>query len=641
MMGATLIAGAFLALHFLAAFYLPLSAWGVDMLAYYPVWIQGLYALLGGALLWPPYRRRWVACLAMLSGVCARWKHSARVLPWGLALGGLMVFVLLKSATALMGDGQLYLNELALATETGAYRLDRAPVIFWLLAQLHLLGQYQDHSALQSYQIYSYASGFLYLLLVWPAARLFARRASERGLIAAFLLTPGFLQIFCGYVETYALLLPGMLLYLMSGYCVLERRLPLWVSAAVFGLLLALHLSLISLAPSLAALAFLHGWRGQQRASGKATAAFKTLLSLVAMPLAFYAPMFVLGIDPVAYVTSLNANNLLPIWSEPDYQVHAYPFFSLVHLQDFLNLQLLVAPAPLMVLLLRGRSGRDAGSAFLLCAAVFPLLSTFLANPGIGTFRDWDVLSLPALPCSIWAARALAGRFRNDVELTDVGCLISTMAALHLLLWLGLNANTTAAEARFIRGLERNAMCHPGRAYGWEALGIHYRKSGRDELSLMAYQRAIEAHANFRYWASAGDQYTRLGRFSEAVHAYERALTDQPERAGIWTHLGEAYFQANRREESLKALRTAIALDPTYTRAYLGLCLAYNKLGRYREAVETGRQALLLDANLMVAHYELLRAYLHLGDRDSARRAYEVLVRIAPDRAREVAELFE
>lgn len=219
--------------------------------------------------------------------------------------------------------------------------------------------------------------------------------------------------------------------------------------------------------------------------------------------------------------------------------------------------------------------------------------------------------------------------------------MLCGMAALHVFLWIGLNANEAAAEARFIRVLDSSVVCPPGRAYGWEMLGIHYKRSGGDERSIEAYRRAIEIVPNPRYRLSIGDLNTRLGRFSEAVQVYEQALTDRPDMANVWTLLGEAYFQVGRSDESLQAFYRGLALDPTYLRGYLSLCMTYNKLGRYREAVVAGRHALALAPDTEAAHYELLRAYLYLGETESARRAYEALVRIAPDRARGVAELFE
>ena len=635
MQRSTLIAGSFLASHILLVYWSPFPAWGVDLLAYYPSWVQGIFVLLGVVILWPRSRNILLALGAALGTL------PGQLLRLVLVLSGLGLFVALRSATALLGDGQLYLSELPLSVEVDSFRVDRAPVIFWLLGQLYRLLLLFDQPPLLAYQLYSYASGLLYLLLVWPAARLFAHRDTERVLIATFLLTPGFLQLFCGYVETYALLLPGILLYAMSGYGVSRRQRPLWTSAGVFGGLVALHLSLINLAPSLGILAFLH-WRDDP--DGPSTKGLiRTLLSLAATPLAFLVLVLVPGIDLQAYITSVNTDNLLPIWSEPNTQFHNYHLFSSAHLLDFLNLQLLVAPAPLMSLLLLtwSRPSRDQGHLFLLSTALFPLLSAFLINPGIGAFRDWDLLSLSALPCSLWAATALANRIQDKATLQQTSLVLSGAAALHLILWLGLNANATAAQTRFAQTLEQSTVSDLGRAYSWETLGIHHRQQGQHELSLVAYKQAIAAQPNHRYWIGAGDQYTALKRFPEAITAYEQALAGKPDQAAVWTAIGEARFQAGLIDQSLTAWQTALRLEPENLRSNLSLCLAFNKLGRYRLAVAQCQRSLAIDSTAVIGRYELLRAFLYLNEPEPARREYEVLLRLAPDRAHAFAEFFQ
>ena len=52
------------------------------------------------------------------------------------------------------------------------------------------------------------------------------------------------------------------------------------------------------------------------------------------------------------------------------------------------------------------QKGSDEESFFAV-AGLYPLLFNAMANPEIGAFRDWDALSFPALPLSLWAACAL------------------------------------------------------------------------------------------------------------------------------------------------------------------------------------------------------------------------------------------
>ena len=224
---ATFIVGSFLSSHILLAHWSPFPGLGDRS--------TRLLSPLGPRSFCPIRGLHTIAAFSeKLLTICAKiGTVPQRVLHPVLVLFGVGIFLGLRSATALLGDGNLYLNELPLVVEVGAFRVDRAPVVFWLVGQLYRLLLPFGHSPLFAYQLYSYLAGLLYLLLIWPAAHLFAHRITARILVAAFLLTSGFLQIFCGYVETYALLLPGILLYAMSGYGVLQRRLPLWDSAGI------------------------------------------------------------------------------------------------------------------------------------------------------------------------------------------------------------------------------------------------------------------------------------------------------------------------------------------------------------------------------------------------------------------------
>ena len=79
-------------------------------------------------------------------------------------------------------------------------------------------------------------------------------------LVFAVLATVGYLQLFCGYVETYPPLFAGALFYLLAGLYLLRGRLPLWLLSGGLALLTASHFIAISFASSLLFLVWL-AWR--------------------------------------------------------------------------------------------------------------------------------------------------------------------------------------------------------------------------------------------------------------------------------------------------------------------------------------------------------------------------------------------
>jgi hypothetical protein len=214
----TVIVGLFLGLHVLIAFRHPASAWGLDMLAYLPASVHGVLVLLSILLLLPSARQRLIHALSRWPGVIHPWgsPRSSVLLTALLLAVALVAFVLFRSATHLLGDGYLYLRELGRSVWQSAPRTGRVPLSFWVVNTLHESGGRFWHSADLTYRITSYVSGALYLLLSIQAARILGRDHLQRAVVFAFLLTPGYLQLFFGYVENYPFLFPATLLYVLA-----------------------------------------------------------------------------------------------------------------------------------------------------------------------------------------------------------------------------------------------------------------------------------------------------------------------------------------------------------------------------------------------------------------------------------------
>jgi len=543
----------------------------------------------------------------------AEWPWLLRLLG---ALAGSLIFVLLPSATHLLGDGYLYLREFG----SDVWRTGHEPLFFWLVHRLHQLGRPVWGSAEITARLYSYFSGILYLLLSLKFVHLFGRDRLERGVVLGFLLTPGFMALFCGYVESYALLMPAVLLYLVSGMKVLRDRLPLWLPAGLLGVLMPLHFILVSLAPSLIVLALSSPPQGSGRRLNRIS---KPLVFLSPAPILAVALLLVLGVDPLAYAKEVRGSLLLPLSSSPEFN-QAYRLFSGEHVLDFLNEQFLVGPAALMVLMtLRRKLPWDAEHVFLLSAALFPLLSTFLVNPEIGAFRDWDLLAFPALPLTLWAGKGLVAQLQERSRLAHTGLMIGGAAGLHTLSWIVLNANVGAAETRFVEILENCPLSGHTRSYGWESLGAYYREQGRVTYALKAFEKAVEAHPeNPRHWTAVAEQYRRLNAFPQAAAAYQQALRlDHPDRAAVWRNLGFVHAKMGKHEEGFKAFREALRRKPDDAITWYNVGKSLHALGRLDEAAVAYRGAVSLDTGLVLAYHQL--AVLHLK-RENWEAALEV-----------------
>lgn len=618
------VAAAFLGLHVLLAYWRPNPFWGADLLYYYPDSLRAVFILLAILAFVPFVRERIHALFAALPA--ALWGKGVRT--WIvrtlfilLALAG---FIALQSARHLLGDGYLYLRELdAGMTE----RVDRAPLTFALIRFLHDAGAALWRTAENTYRVYSYASGLLYLALAFATAGALGRNGREKSVVFAFLLTAGYVQLFFGYVENYAFYMPASLLYLLAGLRSLHGRAPLYVPALVLGLLVPFHFLFVLFAPSLLILGYC-GYRHRETSMPRWKNVVEKLAAICSAPLAALLVFWIAGFDFGAFLERTGGkHHILPLFADPGFHV-PYSIVSVSHLLDFVNLQILSAPAATMAVFLFG--GKDCRHhPFLLSAAAVPLFFTFIANPEIGAFRDWDILALPALPLTLWAAAALLERRRQDERTHRSVSVICAAAALHTLLWIGLNANPAAAETRYVHLMGR--LNGHAASYGWETLGTYYRLRGKTVPALNAYKRALDANPqNPRHWLSVGIIYCDLGRPDRGIEHLRKATEIQPDQAEAHINLGTAYLGAGRHGAAIDHLRKAVELQPEGALGLVNLGAAYNEAGRYNEALDPLRKALELQPGHPGAHVNIGASFHGLGRYEEAVEHLETALEFQP-----------
>jgi len=607
------------------------------MLAFYPMWVHLLFVGLSAFIFIPAFHERFLNGMSQVSGALdllgsSRRSYTADAL---LVVAGGTAFVGLRSATHLLGDGYLGLRELPKAVTLGTGRFGNEPLALEMVRVLHRFGDPLWHSAEFTYRFYSYLFGILYLLISLAVARLLGRCRLEKIVVLGFLLTPGFMQVFCGYVENYPPIFPMILLYLWAGLLTLRGRLPLWTPAGILGLLIPLHFITVTLAPSLCLLAIFSALsaQGTLRASHKSLI-LKALPSFALVPAIVLIVFWVLDFNPFTYVKGLRGTHFFPVLSQPS-SLQQYRLFSPAHLLDFFNQQLLIAPSALLVgcIFSRGRSGLSQEGYFLLTASLFPLLFTFLANPEIGAFRDWDVMSLPALPLTLCAAVALIHLSRGGREdLTRAGFLICGAVGIHSLVWIGLNAHARSAEARFTRILGRSPLSPHARAYAWETLGSYYKLQNETECAMNAYKQAAEATPeNPRHWYSTGAMYFNMGQFQAAIDCYRKTVALNPNFQDGYFDIGDAFYKLGQYQEAVDSYRKAVALKPDFFKAYANMGNALGALGQHRAAIGCYQKAIALKPDFAEAYFNMGNSFNDLGQHQTAIGCYQKAIALKPD----------
>ncbi len=437
--------------------------WGLWPVTYVPTWTVTLATLL--IISW------------IMGWWIAEWRTQAKLTPsknrtglhyatrWGVTLLLLFAFYAFPIVHTRWGDA--YLLSKAIGWPDPALRLThswQAPLDVFLHSQvwLHFHSSMAWEDATPVYQLLSPLAGLLYLVATLGLAR--EQWVASAWLTFGLLASLGILQLFFGYVENYSFAAAGVLLYLWLGLRTLAGKTPLWITASVLALTHALHPSTLVLAPSL----LYCGWHSLRtiQVIGRNNRRQRTVLLII---LSIGLPMLLVGLGVVGLMESGghgirmlistdrpgggDARPFVPLWAITTRWEH-YTMFSWLHLRDFLQQQLLVAPVVLPSLLVvliatlaewRAKQktevteGYNSIIHFLLLASFCYLLFTWVWNPDYGGQRDWDLFSLAAIPTALLLVATLTKRFADQRYLQAGTIPLLMLQWLHLAAWIYQN----------------------------------------------------------------------------------------------------------------------------------------------------------------------------------------------------------
>lgn len=616
-------AAIFLAAHLIAG--ANPSLWGVDSLHGASVSALMAFAAAALAVLFAP--------LARIAASLGRRRPGSVTSTALLAAAAATFFALRPSAVPLLGDGLYELRDLARIADSAGWSIrwagENAPLCTWL--RVHGFDALRETGVTPEtfLRTMSVMSGIGFVVAAAAFASAIARRGANRSSALALLLTGGFMQLFCGYMETYPMIAPVLVLYLACGARVADggRILP---AALWLGVLVALHFSMLTLVPSLGALA-----ASSTKARGASAAMIRGAAWAGAALAAAAGLLFAIGFDFGAYA-NVPRDSVAPIAGELGFRDN-WHLLSIAHASDVLNQYLLAAPAallalPLLVSSRRGQEGGDPATSrrclFLQTAALFPVAFTLVANPEVGAFRDWDVFALPGLALTAWVATFVAGRTRASASTA----IIAGACALHTFAWVSLNADAARAEARFERLLGSAPLSRHARSYGWESLASLRRDRGDAEAAAEAWDLAARhAERNARLWNAAADAQLKLNRAARAGEAWSRALEAEPRNADAHFGLGALAFRAQDYAAAARHFEAAVTARPDFALAHYNLGLARLRTNEEAAAIASLSIAVRANPGFALGWETLGAVHRSAGRLDEARGCFERSLAIRPE----------
>ena len=322
----------------------------------------------------------------------------------------------------------------------------------------HLMYQVTG-SSLWSYRIVALTAGIFYLfgiaLLIKSAGA-----GLERAIVALAYLATGTVQFYFGYVESYTLLHLFSLYFLVFAIRDLDREQVFWLPMMFFLLGLVSHFSGIALLP---ALVYLY-----QRRFGTRVWWLAGAIIAIGVAVAFSVNLWRI---------------LVPFWPT-DYS--SYWLLSGSHLLDLLNILLLSGPA--FVLLFWSRHQSRQQSVVLLALAGTVGFS-LLVDPKMGAFRDWDLLSVFAVPLSVLVALRAPRRVATLLVLVGI-------ISLRVVPWLIFNSDfqLESVKKHVSRDLHYSTGYDEGqRLVSWGFLLLSH---GDEEGAEQAWKDRLQARPN-------------------------------------------------------------------------------------------------------------------------------------------------
>lgn len=501
---------------------------------------------------------------------------SALANRWTWIIGALVIvagMLLIPSKNYLMGDGLTHLGN------PGRVFSSTEPLDIFLHHVVYLV----VGSSTIGYRVVSFVAGLFYLWGLFLFSR-FATSSLEKGIIVLAFLCTATVQFYFGHVESYTLVNLFTFYYIYFVWRDSRNNRQSQVPLLFFLLALLSHFSAIVYVPSLVYL-----YRRQLRIY------HYVLIALVVA--AGVVVAFTVNISII--MVPLLANSF-----------SSYSLFSIAHILDLAAILLLVSPA--FYLAFR-KSPLDRLTIFLLLALAGALFFTVVTDPKIGAFRDWDLLSIFAVPlAALIALRAP----RKPV----VVVVLAVTIIVRIIPWLLFNSksqiefikSTVAADVHYSERFDKGQ-----RLLSW---GTLLQKNGDMIGAEEAWLRRLQYdpdHLNALTMLAPLE--FRMGKFKEAHEAYLKLLRLQPSNLDF--HYKSAYtaFRMGDNQAALRILADApeeFRNNPTTIRLYAGIAA---KAGNHQQAVELIERAPALDTHAYLS-YVLAYSCLQMRKLELARQ---------------------
>jgi len=596
-----------IALFLFTSFFPEVRVWGINWWAYLPTLIKLCLLIVG--IVTPPAISYWSRRLRR-GGPPAKGTHRKStdyLAPVALTIISFgLTFIIFLNTTHFLGDGYQLLARLANRTPSvKAWDIGASLINESLFS---LLNGEPHARALLTFQVVSVVSGLMLLVGVAFLSRPLFRHNLQRYLFFLGLTSGGYMLLFFGYVENYALFIMVIMLYTLVGLTVVRGKVSRWWSLAPLLVAFFLHLFAVTLLPSLLYLLLKDSRLGKRLAA--LTVKTKLLMVVVLVLLSVFVYHF-LRINYFFFTFAL-----LPI--VPDrFTVEGDWLFSFKHLFDICNLLMLLIPGLpifLMMVFLSPAKGwlRRAEYQFLLILVLTTLGAVYIFNPGIGMPRNWDLFSITGVPLAV-----LCYYYALENHRATKSLLLRSIPAIVL----GFLSLAPRVATQVVPGL---GIAH---FKNYQILDKSRNRNAR-RLLIDYYERAGDFAAAQKEWTRTevdfpevshhkkAEELMRQTKYAEAVVHLRKALDLNPLFYNAYGNLGVCYLNLDMLDSALVLLKIADGVNPYNASIINNIGTTYLRKGEYTHAEKYFLKSLQIDSTEQNAMVGLASVYLQMNQFD-------------------------
>ena len=647
-----LLCGALISAHFLFSFFPEIRLWGINHLAYFPLWARIIFTLSGLLILLPVINSKVAQTLDRFFSFLSKIFAGREVIGASLlSLFFILLFWFVRTRTHFLGDGYTYLSQL----ESGNYLKIKTEAleIFTHIYLYRFLNIFFSPSTEFVYAGLSILAGAIFIFVLFFLMRTISHDGFDRFFVFTLFLFSGSTQLFLGYVEHYSLTYLCIFVYLYFSIRYLQGKVGIFPPILFCLVSVGLHLSSAILLPSLC---FLLATQTRQ---------YKIHLNVKGLFFGFLILASLLSLS-VYFVWSIQPNlwDIFVPLSNGRALAPDHTLISIPHILDIINQHLLLCPVGIILLIALCFTCwkiiriKNHIALFLITVFLAQFLFHFLVDPKFGAARDWDLFSSMALGYSLLGVYLLINyckeRRYSIVVMAVVGMLLS-------LPWFIINANAELAINRFENMLDLDPKRNRSGRY---ILAEYYSQEKRyteknetwskifsvfpeDSLTRIAeaaikrgdydqahrfLNKAIEINPDFdNAYGLLGITYLARDQVDEALNTLERAVQLNPYQKVFRVSLASSLFKKGRLKEALEQFKKAEKLGGIGDDEYYNMGYIQFKLGEMENAIKNYQKVLKINPEFNNAYYGLGQAYLALDSLDKALVEFNQFLQLEPD----------